>query len=130
MWLIGGVLDAGLGMTEDVLKKAFEPFFTTKAVGSGTGLGLSQVYGIAKQTGGAVRIDTKLGKGTTVAVYLPRAKGVPVTDGADEEPSSVIPGRHATILVADDDRDVRGLLVDCLESLGSHPCCEQRPQHD
>ena len=57
-------------MTDAVQKKAFEPFFTTKAIGSGTGLGLSQVYGIAKQTGGAVRIDLTLGKGTTVAVYL------------------------------------------------------------
>ena len=60
-------------MTEEVLGKAFEPFFTTKPVGSGTGLGLSQVYGIAKQTGGTVAIDTQVGKGTKVSVYLPRA---------------------------------------------------------
>ena len=78
-YVVVSVCDTGLGMTEEVQKKAFEPFFTTKAVGSGTGLGLSQVYGIAKQTGGAVRIDSSLGKGTTVAVYLPRALSLPIT---------------------------------------------------
>jgi signal transduction histidine kinase len=67
------VLDNGKGMTDEVVKKAFEPFFTTKAIGSGTGLGLSQVYGIVKQSGGSGTIDAQLGQGTTVAVYLPRA---------------------------------------------------------
>jgi hypothetical protein len=66
-------------MTDEVVKKAFEPFFTTKAIGSGTGLGLSQVYGIVRQSGGSVTIDTKLGQGTPVAVYLPRALGVSVS---------------------------------------------------
>ena len=104
-------------MTDEVQKKAFEPFFTTKAIGSGTGLGLSQVYGIAKQTGGAVRIESRLGKGTTVAVYLPRAHSLP-DHKAVEEAAPAIPTGHATILVADDDRDVRELLISCLESLG------------
>ncbi len=77
------VADTGAGMTDEVLRKAFEPFFTTKPVGSGTGLGLSQVYGIAKQTGGTVSITTKLGQGTTVAVYLPRTTALPVTRDAE-----------------------------------------------
>ena len=117
-YVIVSVSDTGLGMTDEVQKKAFEPFFTTKAIGSGTGLGLSQVYGIAKQTGGAVRIDSTLGKGTTVAVYLPRARSLPVHHKAEEETMTATPVGHATILVADDDRDVRELLVSCLESLG------------
>jgi len=62
-------------MTQDVVAKAFEPFFTTKEIGEGTGLGLSQVLGFAQQSGGEVRIDTRLGKGTTITLYLPRAVG-------------------------------------------------------
>jgi CheY-like chemotaxis protein len=117
-YVIVSVSDTGLGMTDEVQKKAFEPFFTTKAIGSGTGLGLSQVYGIAKQTGGAVRIDSTLGKGTTVAVYLPRARSLPAHHKAEEEAMTATPVGHARILVADDDRDVRELLISCLESLG------------
>jgi signal transduction histidine kinase len=69
-----GVTDTGTGMTEDVLRNAFEPFFTTKPVGHGSGLGLSQVYGMASQSGGGVRIDSALGRGTTVTLFLPRAE--------------------------------------------------------
>ena len=67
------VADTGEGMSEEVLEKAFEPFFTTKELGKGTGLGLSQVYGIARQSGGTARITSKLGVGTSVEIYLPRA---------------------------------------------------------
>jgi CheY-like chemotaxis protein len=105
-------------MTEEVLGKAFEPFFTTKGVGSGTGLGLSQVYGIAKQSGGSVRIDTKLGKGTTVTVYLPRTERIPAQKARDDPNVGQLPRRHATVLVVDDDRDVRELTIACLESVG------------
>jgi signal transduction histidine kinase/CheY-like chemotaxis protein len=113
------VSDTGTGMTEEVLKKAYEPFFTTKGVGRGTGLGLSQVYGIAKQSGGGVRIDTKLGKGTTVTVYLPRTERVPAGDNApDNTLSSQLAQHRATVLVVDDDRDVREVTVACLESVG------------
>jgi signal transduction histidine kinase len=113
------VKDTGTGMTEEVLGKAFEPFFTTKPVGSGTGLGLSQVYGIAKQTGGTVAIDTKVGKGTTVRVYLPRATAAAsAARPADESPNVPLRRHEATILVVDDDRDVRLLAVSCLENLG------------
>jgi signal transduction histidine kinase/CheY-like chemotaxis protein len=117
-YVVVSVSDTGTGMTEEVLKKVFEPFFTTKAIGSGTGLGLSQVYGIAKQTGGGVRIDTELGSGTTVTVYLPRAQGRPLQHPAGREATRSLPTRNATILVADDDHDVRDLTAACLESLG------------
>jgi signal transduction histidine kinase len=70
------VTDTGTGMTEEVMRNAFEPFFTTKPVGQGSGLGLSQVYGMASQSGGGVRIDSALGQGTTVTVFLPRAEPV------------------------------------------------------
>jgi len=112
------VKDTGTGMTDEVLGKAFEPFFTTKPVGSGTGLGLSQVYGIAKQTGGTVAIDTQVGRGTTVRVYLPRATAAPGVRTAGACQNVPLRGHEATILVVDDDRDVRLLAVSCLENLG------------
>jgi signal transduction histidine kinase len=111
------VSDTGTGMTDEVLRKAFEPFFTTKAVGSGTGLGLSQVYGIAKQTGGGVSITTKVGEGTMVTVYLPRTSARPVLQPS-ESPGAPLQRHDATILVVDDDPDVRGLAISCLETLG------------
>src|SRR3954469_20415373 len=98
-------------MTDEVQKNAFEQFFTTKAIGSGTGSGLSQVYGIAKQTGGAVRIDSTLGKVTTVAAYLPCGRSLPAHHKAGEDEMTRTPVGHARILVADDDRDVRELLI-------------------
>ena len=111
------VSDTGTGMTDQVLRKAFEPFFTTKPVGSGTGLGLSQVYGTAKQTGGGVSIATSLGEGTRVTVYLPRTNARPVRRAS--EPAEVPLRRHdATVLVVDDDPDVRELAISCLRTLG------------
>src|SRR6202034_1300104 len=68
------VTDAGTGMTKDVLTKALEPFFTTKEIGKGSGLGLSQVLGFAKQSGGGIRIGTRVGEGTSVKIYLPKTK--------------------------------------------------------
>jgi signal transduction histidine kinase len=117
-YVVVSVSDTGTGMTEEVAKKAFEPFFTTKPVGSGTGLGLSQVYGIAKQTGGTVSITTKLGQGTAVAVYLPRTTAKPVLRSSNAADESPLPTHEATVLVVDDDQDVRELAVSCLESLG------------
>jgi signal transduction histidine kinase/CheY-like chemotaxis protein len=111
------VSDTGTGMTDEVLRKAFEPFFTTKAVGSGTGLGLSQVYGIAKQTGGGVSIATKVGEGSKVTVYLPRTSARPVLHPS-ESAGAPLRQHDATILVVDDDPDVRGLAISCLETLG------------
>lgn len=112
------VSDTGTGMSEDVLRKAFEPFFTTKPVGSGTGLGLSQVYGIAKQTGGTVTISTKIGLGTNITVYLPRTAGGQIERRIERVQPAPLPRHEATILVVDDDSDVRQLAVSCLESLG------------
>ena len=112
------VSDTGTGMSDDVLRKAFEPFFTTKPVGSGTGLGLSQVYGIAKQTGGTVTISTKIGLGTNITVYLPRTAGGQIARRIEGVQPAPLPRHEATILVVDDDSDVRQLAVSCLQSLG------------
>ena len=110
------VTDTGTGMTQDVVAKAFEPFFTTKEVGEGTGLGLSQVLGFAQQSGGEVRIDTRLGKGTTITLYLPRSVGT-VEEAKDDERPPPHTGEPATVLVVDDDPAVRDLTVRALETL-------------
>jgi PAS domain S-box-containing protein len=112
------VSDTGCGMSADVLEKAFEPFYTTKEVGKGTGLGLSQVYGFARQSGGVARIESKVGKGTTVRIYIPRAEGQ-AADGADlHEKLQEMPPAAATILVVEDDPDVREMIVGILSDLG------------
>jgi signal transduction histidine kinase/response regulator RpfG family c-di-GMP phosphodiesterase len=110
------VSDTGSGMTQDVAAKAFEPFFTTKPVGQGTGLGLSQVLGFAQQSGGEVRIDTRLGHGTTITIFLPRSR-VSLPSVVDEEHPVSHDGKAATILVVDDDADVRELTVHALEAM-------------
>jgi signal transduction histidine kinase/CheY-like chemotaxis protein len=112
------VTDTGTGMSEEVLAKAFEPFFTTKDVGKGTGLGLSQVYGVAKQSGGDVRIRSAVGQGTTVEVYLPRAGVMPNRSAGDAPVRGEVRPTHATILLVDDDPDVRDFIITGLESLG------------
>jgi CheY-like chemotaxis protein len=104
-------------MSAKLIERAFEPFFTTKEVGKGTGLGLSQVYGFAKQSGGTARIESKVGKGTTAHIYIPRASGKPVDDLAPGE-SLAQTGRNATILVVEDDTDVREMIVGILSDLG------------
>jgi PAS domain S-box-containing protein len=111
------VTDTGCGMTPEVQERAFEPFFTTKALGKGTGLGLSQVYGFVRQSGGAVTLRSAPGKGTTVTVYLPRAEAAPATE-AVERTRPPAPLHHASILVVDDDDDVRDLVVAMLDELG------------
>jgi CheY-like chemotaxis protein len=112
------VSDTGVGMAKDVLERAMEPFFTTKDVGHGTGLGLSQVYGFVKQSGGHVRIYSEVGEGTTVKLYLPRLAG----EGAcDEHPDRrPVPASRIgeTILVVEDDESVRTATSDMLRELG------------
>jgi PAS domain S-box-containing protein len=112
------VSDTGTGMSKDVLKRAFEPFFTTKELGHGTGLGLSQVYGFVKQSAGQIRIYSEVDQGTTVKIYLPRFFGA----GQDEQ---LIDGdllgqgeNGETILIVEDDDDVRAYLIDVVRSLG------------
>jgi PAS domain S-box-containing protein len=125
------VTDTGSGMAKEVIERAFEPFFTTKLAGQGTGLGLSQVYGFVKQSGGHIKIYSETGeetgRGTTVRLYLPRAMGVP----ADEPPAGLrasstryaerpegLRGGSERILLVEDDADVRAFLTDSVRELG------------
>jgi PAS domain S-box-containing protein len=110
------VIDTGVGMPEDVRARVFEPFFTTKGIGRGTGLGLSQVYGFAHEAGGSVRITSAVGGGTTVEMYLPKADSAEAATTI-ESVRAVWRGRE-TVLVVDDDRDVRELAVACLQEYG------------
>jgi PAS domain S-box-containing protein len=112
------VTDTGTGMTADVIARAFEPFYTTKPIGQGTGLGLSQVYGFVKQSGGHVKLYSEAGEGTTVKIYLPR-----MSAQADEEHQthfSAPPGGelHEVVLVVEDDPDVRLFTTESLRDLG------------
>ena len=100
--------DTGTGMNEETLARAFEPFFTTKEAGRGSGLGLSIVHGFAAQSGGSVQINSSLGNGTTVDLWLPRAEGEMVDAAEIEPPQSHPEPSRARILVCDDDRDVLG----------------------
>jgi signal transduction histidine kinase/ActR/RegA family two-component response regulator len=113
------VSDTGTGMPDEVRVKAFEPFFTTKPPGAGTGLGLSQVYGVTRQLGGHVDIDSHVGKGTTIRIYFPRATAQAVGRQRAENVLEQLPSSGAaSVLVVDDDPDVRAFTVSCLESLG------------
>jgi hypothetical protein len=105
-------------MTSETIGRAFEPFYTTKPEGSGTGLGLSQVYGWAKQSGGHIKIYSELGHGTTIKLYLPKAETIDAdADSANERPGEIKGGKE-TILVVEDNAKVRKALVRNLDSLG------------
>ncbi|HZT52442.1 MAG TPA: ATP-binding protein [Stellaceae bacterium] len=118
-YVVISVTDTGIGMAEDVRIKAFDPFFTTKDVNKGSGLGLSQVYGVARQSGGTAEIESKPGKGTTVRIYLPRAQASPEPAplGQAGQPKRS-PGRKERILLVDDDTDVRETIANSLTALG------------
>ena len=113
------VTDTGSGMPPEVVVRAFDPFFTTKPIGLGTGLGLSMVYGFARQSGGQANINSEVGRGTTVSIYLPRHRGDPKhaegAGGATDSPKS---GRGKTILVVDDEPPIRMLVTEILVELG------------
>lgn len=111
------VSDAGCGMGQEVLRQAFEPFFTTKDVGQGSGLGLSMVYGFIKQTGGNVALSSKLGMGTTVRIYLPRAVAEPASSNPESPAASAGTG-HETILLVEHDPAVCAHVSDQLRELG------------
>ena len=112
------VCDTGAGMSEVTLARVFEPFFTTKEVGKGTGLGLSMVYGFAKQSGGHLRIESSIGRGTTVTLYLPRHMGASSEEALAEEPAAPLARTGEIILVVEDDADVRAHTCDVLQELG------------
>jgi CheY-like chemotaxis protein len=113
------VTDTGTGMAADVIAKAFDPFFTTKPIGEGTGLGLSMVYGFARQSGGQVRIYSEVGEGTTMCLYLPRHTDETSVPEEIEGPSSVQAASEGeVVLVIDDEPTVRMLVAEVLADLG------------
>jgi PAS domain S-box-containing protein len=116
MYAVMSVSDTGEGMDEKIRERVFEPFFTTKEVGKGTGLGLSIVYGIVKQHEGYIGIESQPGKGTTVKVYLPLIPGE--LEPAEEEESVLPQGGSETLLFAEDDPAVRGIVKNLLEEFG------------
>ncbi len=115
------VTDTGTGMTADVRERVFEPFFTTKPQGHGTGLGLAQVYGFIKQSNGHVMIYSEPGQGTSVKLYLPRLRGTVTEDKRPPAPTTTTPtSRGETILVVEDEENVRNFSVEVLEDYGYH----------
>ncbi|MGI4801515.1 MAG: PAS domain-containing protein [Janthinobacterium lividum] len=113
------VSDTGTGMPPEVMAKAFDPFFTTKPLGQGTGLGLSMIYGFAKQSGGQIRIHSQVGQGTAVCLYLPRHVGeVDVVEPAPELADAPRARDGQTVLVVDDEPTIRMLVTEVLEDLG------------
>ena len=117
-YVVLAVSDTGTGIPSDILDQVFEPFFTTKGPGKGTGLGLSMIYGFAKQSGGHVKIYSEVGHGTTVRLYLPRADAEHKQQ--DDDPAAEVEGaaHEATILVVEDDAEVRRVAVNQLMALG------------
>ncbi|MFL6578925.1 MAG: response regulator [Povalibacter sp.] len=112
------VIDTGTGMTPEVIAHAFEPFYTTKGIGQGTGLGLSQVYGFVTQSGGRVMIESEPSLGTQITMHFPRLMGaVEVPDSADDC-DTIASTASETILVVEDDPDVRGYTVEAIRELG------------
>ena len=114
------ISDTGTGMPPEVAERAFEPFFTTKEVGKGTGLGLSMVYGMARQSGGTARVESTPGKGTAVKLLFRKAEEAvgEAAVVADEPVSASVPMAPLSVLVIDDDPDVRGFVVATLEEQG------------
>jgi len=116
-YLLICVADNGSGMSRETIARAFEPFFTTKPIGQGTGLGLSMIYGFARQSGGAVHIVSEEGQGSHICIYLPRHHGQAVSALHAEPIRQAGPGAGCTILVVDDEAPIRQLVV---EELNDH----------
>jgi CheY-like chemotaxis protein len=132
-YVVLSVTDSGTGMTPDVIEHAFEPFFTTKPFGEGTGLGLAMIHGFANQSGGCVTIDSEVGRGTTISLYLPKHVA-----GQDAMPESTVQSegllpatnrQNLTVLVVDDELPVRTMLVEMLRQFGHDPL-EAADGHD
>jgi PAS domain S-box-containing protein len=117
-YVLIAVSDSGTGMQKEVAARAFEPFFTTKDEGHGTGLGLSQVYGFIKQSRGHIKLYSEPGGGTTVKIYLPRLDASPLADAAFEVKPNAVKETSETILLVEDDDDVRTFTADSLRELG------------
>ncbi len=112
------VTDTGIGIPKDQFERIFEPFFTTKQVGQGTGLGLSQVFGFAKQSGGEVVVASEVGKGSTFTLYLPRAAASGRPRQMPEEDAPPRDGHGMTVLVVEDNPEVGKFAADALAGLG------------
>jgi CheY-like chemotaxis protein len=122
------VRDSGVGIGPETLKSVFEPFFTTKEVGKGSGLGLSMVLGFAKQSGGTATIESELGQGTAVTIFLPRS----VDSESKREDTGMFrtaPGGSETILVVEDDADLRETSAATLHALGYRILQARNPEH-
>jgi signal transduction histidine kinase len=118
-YILIAVSDTGTGMPPEIVERIFDPFFTTKGVGKGTGLGLSQVYGFVRQSGGHIKVYSEPGHGTTVKIYLPRYFGTEVYEpGPKAEGPAPRGSQEETILVVEDDENVRQLVVDSLIEMG------------
>lgn len=118
-YVLLSVSDTGSGIPANILPKVFDPFFTTKPVGRGTGLGLSQVYGFARQSGGVARIRSVEGEGTTVEMYFPEADAEAEEEAGVRQPAAVpVLAGACHILVVEDDPDVRRVIVECLSLIG------------
>lgn len=127
-YVLLALTDTGVGMSQDLIEKAFEPFFTTKERGQGTGLGLSQVHGFVKQSGGHVKIYSEVGKGTTVKLYLPRSRD---QAGAETETTDPAPDRAPAdtwVLVVEDETGVRDFVCGALQDLGYRTLSAERGQ--
>jgi PAS domain S-box-containing protein len=112
------VSDTGTGMTPEVAARAFDPFFTTKPIGQGTGLGLSMIYGFARQSNGHVLIDSKLGAGTSVILYLPRHQGEAAMEQVASASAEEYGATGETVLVVEDEPVVRGVIIEMLQEQG------------
>ena len=117
-YVMVAVTDTGTGMAPEILSQVFEPFFTTKAVGLGTGLGLSQVHGFVKQSGGHVSLSSEVGRGTTVKLYLPRSLDAADIPVADRIVRAAHGRRDKIVLVVDDEVGVRDFVCEALTELG------------
>ena len=125
-YVVIAVSDTGVGMPPELVDKVFDPFFTTKPIGQGTGLGLSMIYGFARQSGGQVRIHSQPGVGTTVSLYL-RAVPAPAVQDQPAAPSNIPEGSGQTVLLVEDDPSVRLLVREVLEELRYAPLEAEEP---